>query len=216
MLDKLPVNDDALNRLVSAVATVDEKPQQSWVGGVYGKWGRPQYLALLRAVGTRRRARALADDMITWKKGKRPPDEVLDVWEQEFMQGIVEPSEQDVRRMQQQLIAREEWENRAAIAASRNALIKLAEKAEKGDLDAAKQVQLQYLGMNTAYITKETAAAFGTPKPTVSQMNQIVINAGENPHKPRQLKTPRGKLLAREREQVIDAEVREIIGSTDG
>lgn len=185
----------------------------NWNLGWYARKGKLQYLALLEATGSPLSARALAKEVIVWLDGF-PPEKALKDWELAWQDEQTVVSEKDVRKMRQRLMANEEWRNRAAIGASRRAVMALAEKAASGDLEAAKQVQLQYAGMNVAYMTKETAAAFGSPKPTPTQIgNAFFIDQG-TPRRQR-VKAPKRKELTELAEsQIIDAEVREIVADT--
>lgn len=186
-----------------------------WLGGYAGKVGKAQYVALLEAVGSWRIARKKMAAVIIWRlpanfKEEEPPESILRSWELDWQEGKVTVDDADVRKMRQRLMAIEEWSTREAIDAARQAATALNLKAAAGTLDAKKQVQLQYAGMNVAYMTKETAIAYGSPKPTALQVGRLTINAGERP--PRKLKAPTQKQLVTD---YIDAEVREIIGNSD-
>lgn len=188
--------------------------EQVWNGGWLARKGKFHYAALLTATGSPKSARELAPEVIVWLNGF-PSDKVLKDWEMLWQEGQIEVSENDVRKMRQKLMANEEWRTRQAIRAATNASIALSQRAADNTLPATKQVQLQYAGMTTAYLTKEVAAAYGTPKPTMTAMNQIIqINAGAPP--PKRIKAPKRKELVQAAEaEIIDAEVREIVNSND-
>ena len=176
-----------------------------WPGGSYGRFGRPQYIALLEAVGWKV-ARKKMKDVIIWRDGKLPPDEILRNWELDWQEGRVTVSDADVQKMRQRLRAAQEAKSWAAQEAAADAAIALSNLAAEGKLDQTKQVQLNYANMSAAFGAEKYAAAFGTPKPTAQINNFFAVDTGK-PRRPRVLKSPRPKELQQE---IVNAEFREV------
>lgn len=161
-------------------------------------------------MGTHTVARQLKDIIIKWRSDPPPAQYLLDRWEDEYFAGRQKADPEQVHKTRQRLMAYEEWGNRMANRALREALIAVAQKAKDGTLKPDSQVQIKYLADGVAMVTRDTSAAYGTPKPTPTQIGKLIINAGERPQ-PRKLKAPKVKV-----EDVIEGEVRELsVGNGD-
>lgn len=172
-----------------------------WVNGNRSLRAKRQYAALLEAVGTTSAARKLMEDVIVWQSPARPPDHLVKLWELEWSEGSYAATDLEVKRMKQRLMAFEEWGNRFAIRALREALEEVAGQAKNNTLDLKRQVSLKYLADGLAMNTRDTSQAYGTPKPTPNQINKLVINAGAPPQ--RKLREKKVEALP---EPIIEAE----------
>lgn len=188
-----------------------EKPEAAavakWIGhrDIAGRI-RPQYLALVEAVGLPN-VEHYMERFIDWPTDEhRPPPHILERWRKDQLESGEESDERLVRRFRQQIRAYYEFMAWRSVEQMAKTSKKLSQRAEEGELEAAKQVQLQYSGMNLAYTLKEVAAAFGTPKPTPTQIGRMTINMGE---------PPRRKLRAKTPPSIINAQVREIGSGSD-
>ena len=176
----------------------------TWKNGHNSNFVKKQYLALLGAVATQGEAHDLMEDLIVWPNTSRPPKHLVLTWEMEWALDKAEAPENEIKKMRQRIRAYHEGLAWQTLRSSLKTTRALSKKAEDGELDAAKQVQLQYSGLTSTYFLKEIANSFGTPKPTPTQIQQININAGPPPKrvkagKPAQIIAP-----------VIDAEFSEV------
>lgn len=178
---------------------------KTWVSGLRSQRAKRQYVALLECVGAPKIARQLMEDVIVWATAARPPEHLVATWELEWHEGSYTVTEEDTRKMRLRLMAYEEWGNRAAIKALREALAVTAGKVRDGtlDLEAKEAVVIKYLADGLSMNTTATATAFGSPKPTTAQINKLVINAGPPPPKRIRKAPPAAPVI---REPVIEGE----------
>jgi len=155
-------------------------------------------------------------EIIKWCSDPPPTDTeyILDRWEHEWTEGRISATDTEVKRMRQRLMANEEWANRRLIAKYRKVAHvvgdKVMQKVQDGEqLQGSEAVAMRYATEPVNVLTLSTNNAYGTPKPTATQIGKLVINAGERPQ--RKLKAPKIKV-----EDVIEGQVRELpVGSTD-
>ena len=196
--------------------TTEEEPKIRHPGGPNGVKDRQQYVALLEAVGNWTIARKLMDEMIKWASAPTPSETpyILDRWEHEWTEGRLSVTDTELKRMRQRLMANEEWANRRLIAKCRKVAHAVGDKVMKRidnneQLQGSEAVAMRYATEPVNVLTLSTNNAYGTPKPTATQIGKLVINAGERPQ--RKLKAPKIKV-----EDVIEGEVRELpIGRAD-
>ena len=151
-------------------------------------------------MGTHKTARQMMH-IIKWRSNPSPPEtpNILDRWEDEWTAGFHEVPAKDVNKMRQRLMAYEEWENRRLIAKYRKVAHsigdKLMEKVEAGESIQGESVAMRYATEPVNVLTLSTNNAFGTPKPTPTQIQQLNI---VNNAPPRRLRAPKKV------EQIID------------
>ena len=183
-----------------------------WFGGYYGRVARPQYVALLEAVGSWKIARKKMDDVIIWRDDQRAPDKILRDWELDWQENRLTVSDHDVQKMRQRIRAFQEAKSWMVQDSAAEAAISLNTKAAKGELKSDTQVQLNYANMSTAFLTEKIAGAFGTAKPPGALINQFFLDTGQ-PRRARVLKPPTRKQL---KAAVVDAEFREVTDADGG
>lgn len=184
--------------------------ERAYYGGAAGRIIKNQYLALLDALGTKPAADRLAREMIIAPPNAPWPNpENFMAWAHHWQLGVLEADPKLVRLMKQRLMAHEEWENRRFIHKLREAGNTVADKAKDGTLASEKQVQLKYIADGVAMVTRDTAAAYGTPKPTPTQIQQLNI---VNNAPPRRLRAPKKEQTIDT--TAIDVTVRELTSGT--
>lgn len=116
--------------------------------------------------------------------------------------------------MRQRLMANEEWANRRLIAKYRKVAHavgdKVMQKVKDGEqLQGSEAVAMRYATEPVNQLTLSTNNAYGTPRPTTGQINQVLQIV--NNMQPR-----RKRLKPGEPARIIEAEVRELpVGNAD-
>ena len=154
--------------------------------------------------------------MIKWASDPTPSDTpyILDRWEHEWTEGRLSVTDTELKRMRQRLMANEEWANRRLIAKYRKVAHAVGDKVMKRidnneQLQGSEAVAMRYATEPVNVLTLSTNNAYGTPKPTATQINQFkqFIDTG----KPRRQRIKPGV-----KAQIIEAEVRELpVGNSD-
>jgi hypothetical protein len=144
---------------------------------------KPQFIALMEAVGSFQLALHFADRVIDWTT--RPPDRELREWAQEAQhreemgQPIV--TERQVARMERRLRKAEEWDARKTNGINRKVLQAMGEKVLAGDMQLS--TGYRYAGDNWHWGEKAVKESYGKEKDVQQgiHVGRLVINAGERP-----------------------------------
>jgi hypothetical protein len=185
-----------------------------WVGGSISTATRQQFIALINTVGSVHHAKRLMKHIIISRDSvplDKIPDDQLQAWALRAADGEQVPPKIEAA-VKKRLMGWEEWATREVIHAYRDAGVATADLAAQGMLPAEKQVQLKYVADGISMMTRDTAGAFGSQKPTQTVMNGITVMMGNRP--------PPKKLRERVQPQLeapaIDAEFTEVTSGDSG
>lgn len=182
-----------------------------WGGGSVTTSTRQQFIALVNTVGSVHHARRLMKHIIITKRPGEldaVPDSILQSWAMRAADGEEVPPKIEAA-VKKRLMGWEEWANREVIHSYREAAVATAGAAAEYKLPAEKQVQLKYLADGIAMMTRDTSGAFGSVKPSQTQIgNAFFLGTGNKPA-PRKLRARQQQALAAGTE-IMDAEFKEV------
>lgn len=148
------------------------------------QYARYNFWALIEATGNWQNAAEAMDLLHHWPDEQRPPDETIrawaDDWEANREQGVAPNNfEGRVRAAAQRLRAVREYGAWKMLDSYTGAGVRVGDGIKNGEI--FKNGQPKYLADGVSMMLRDIGSAFGTPKPTPTQIGNLIINAGERP-----------------------------------